>query len=66
MSIMVISPSLPFTPVRSPSGDIVVFYTGTEPRMSREQALAFADQLRELAAEAPGAGMAEALRRVDR
>ncbi|MFD1933694.1 MULTISPECIES: hypothetical protein [Nonomuraea] len=65
MSIMVISPSLPFTPVRSPSGDIVVFYTGTEPRMSREQALALADQLRELATETPAAGMAQALRWAD-
>ncbi|MGW5685381.1 hypothetical protein [Nonomuraea sp. NPDC003754] len=55
---MVISPSLPFTPVRSPSGDIVVFYTGTEPRMTREQALALADQLRELATETPPTGMA--------
>ncbi|MEV4165628.1 hypothetical protein [Nonomuraea dietziae] len=49
---MAISPLLPFTPVRSPSGDIVVFYTGTEPRMTPEQALAFADQLREMAAPA--------------
>ncbi|MFE3454759.1 hypothetical protein ACFXJ8_38140 [Nonomuraea sp. NPDC059194] len=48
--------------MRSPSGDIVVFYTGTEPRMSREQALALADQLRELATEPPATGLAGALR----
>ncbi len=47
--IMVISPSLPFTATTSPSGDIVVFYVGTEPRMTPEQALAFADMLRDLA-----------------
>jgi hypothetical protein len=31
---MVISPSLPFTATTSPSGDIVVFYVGTEPRVN--------------------------------
>lgn len=50
--IMVISPSLPFTATTSPSGDIVVFYVGAEPRMTPEQALAFADMLRDLAAGA--------------
>ncbi|TDD24052.1 hypothetical protein [Nonomuraea diastatica] len=43
----------PFNAVRSPAGDIVVFYVGAEPRLTAEQALAFADQLRALAAE-PG------------
>ncbi|MFC7648925.1 hypothetical protein ACFQX6_57205 [Streptosporangium lutulentum] len=28
----------------------MIFYVGTEPRMTPEQALAFADQLRDLAA----------------
>lgn len=37
--------------MRSLSGDIVVFYVGTEPRMTREQALQFADQIRDLALE---------------
>ncbi|MER6946122.1 hypothetical protein ABT294_19025 [Nonomuraea sp. NPDC000554] len=46
---MVISPPSPFTAVRSPSGGIVVFYVGTDPRLTAEQALAFSDQLRELA-----------------
>ncbi|TDE56421.1 hypothetical protein E1295_10760 [Nonomuraea mesophila] len=41
----------PFNAVRSPAGDIVVFYVGAEPRLTAEQALAFADQLRALAAE---------------
>ncbi|NBE93031.1 hypothetical protein FE391_10055 [Nonomuraea sp. KC401] len=41
----------PFNAVRSPAGDIVVFYVGAEPRLTAEQALAFADQLRSLAAE---------------
>ncbi|MEU8379933.1 hypothetical protein [Streptosporangium sp. NPDC048865] len=50
--IMVISPSLPFAATTSPSGDIVVFYVGPEPRMTPEQALAFADVLRDLAAGA--------------
>jgi hypothetical protein len=50
--IMVISPSLPFAATTSPNGDIVVFYVGTEPRMTPEQALAFADVLRDLAAGA--------------
>jgi hypothetical protein len=46
---------IPFNAVRSPAGDIVVFYVGAEPRLTSEQALAFADQLRALAAEAvPG------------
>lgn len=49
-SIMVISPTLPFTATTSLNGDIVVFYVGPEPRMTAEQALAFADQLRDLAA----------------
>ncbi|GAA2412497.1 hypothetical protein [Nonomuraea africana] len=61
MLTMAISPLLPFTPVRSPSGDIVVFYTGTEPRMTPEQALAFADQLREMAAPSAGLVTAAAL-----
>ncbi|MEW9549592.1 hypothetical protein [Nonomuraea sp. NPDC050783] len=43
---------IPFTAVRSPHGDIVVFYVGSEPRMTPDQALAFADQLRALAADA--------------
>jgi hypothetical protein len=48
---------IPFNAVRSPAGDIVVFYVGAEPRLTSEQALAFADQLRALAAEAvPGRG----------
>ncbi|MEV4093241.1 hypothetical protein [Streptosporangium saharense] len=46
---MVISPTLPFTATTSLNGDIVVFYVGPEPRMTAEQALAFADQLRDLA-----------------
>ncbi|WP_285777283.1 hypothetical protein [Microtetraspora sp. NBRC 13810] len=50
---MVITPSLPFAATRSPLGDIMVFYIGAEPRLTREQALAFADQLRDLAAETP-------------
>lgn len=58
---MVISPSLPFTATTSPNGDIVIFYVGTEPRMSPEQALAFADQLRDLAIGRPRAGLSEAL-----
>ncbi|MEV0588569.1 hypothetical protein [Nonomuraea sp. NPDC050310] len=37
--------------MRSPAGSIVVFYTGAEPRLTREQALAFADQLRDLATQ---------------
>jgi hypothetical protein len=45
----------------SPSGDIVVFYVGTEPRMTPEQALAFADQLRDLAAGTPRLGLTEEL-----
>ncbi|MBB2911066.1 hypothetical protein FHS43_002331 [Streptosporangium becharense] len=49
---MTISSSLPFIATTSPSGDIVVFYVGTEPRMTPEQALAFADQLRDLATQA--------------
>ncbi|GAA3426798.1 hypothetical protein ACWDTT_29800 [Streptosporangium sandarakinum] len=48
---MVISPSLPFAATTSPNGDIVVFYVGPEPRMTPEQALAFADRLRDMAAE---------------
>ncbi|MFD0890613.1 hypothetical protein ACFQ08_39225 [Streptosporangium algeriense] len=48
---MVISPTLPFTATTSLNGDIVVFYVGPEPRMTAEQALAFADLLRDLAAE---------------
>lgn len=47
--IMVISPSAPFSAVRSPAGDIMVFYVGAEPRLTRAQALAFADELRALA-----------------
>ncbi|MEU0483839.1 hypothetical protein ABZ260_32210 [Streptosporangium sp. NPDC006013] len=56
---MVIHQSLPFTATTSPSGDIVVFYVGTEPRMTPEQALAFADQLRDLAAGASRPGRRE-------
>ncbi|GAA2858406.1 hypothetical protein GCM10010517_16850 [Streptosporangium fragile] len=56
--IMTVSPSLPFIAMTSPSGDIVVFYVGTEPRMTPEQALAFADQLRDLATEAQLRGLA--------
>jgi hypothetical protein len=37
--------------MRAPLGDIVVFYLGPEPRLTPEQALAFADQLRALAAD---------------
>ncbi|WP_162795409.1 hypothetical protein [Nonomuraea lactucae] len=55
---MVISAPLPFTAMRSPLGDIVVFYVGTEPRLTAEQALAFADQLRELAGDPMAAAMA--------
>lgn len=51
--IMVISPPLPFAATMSPNGDIVVFYIGPEPRMTAEQALAFADQLRDMATESP-------------
>ncbi|MFG3436847.1 MULTISPECIES: hypothetical protein [Nonomuraea] len=61
MTIMVISPSLPFTAIRSPLGEIVVFYVGPEPRLTPEQAVAFADQLRELATETPRAAMDDAL-----
>ncbi|MGN9841702.1 hypothetical protein ACTMTI_26610 [Nonomuraea sp. H19] len=43
---------IPFNAMRSPAGDIVVFYVGVEPRLTSEQAIAFADQLRALAAEA--------------
>ncbi|MEV7007755.1 hypothetical protein [Streptosporangium sp. NPDC051022] len=50
--IMVISPPLPFAATTSPNGDIVVFYLGPEPRMTSEQALVFAAQLRDMAAEA--------------
>ncbi|MEV8638603.1 hypothetical protein AB0395_43800 [Streptosporangium sp. NPDC051023] len=50
---MVISPPLPFAATMSPNGDIVVFYIGPEPRMTAEQALAFADQLRDMATESP-------------
>lgn len=46
---MTISPALPFAATTSPSGDVVVFYVGTEPRMSPDQAVAFADQLYALA-----------------
>ncbi|HEX4815197.1 MAG TPA: hypothetical protein VFV66_20840 [Nonomuraea sp.] len=50
---------IPFNAVRSPAGDIVVFYVGAEPRLTAEQALAFADQLRTLASAAPaGSGPA--------
>jgi hypothetical protein len=42
---------IPFNAVRSLSGDIVVYYVGAEPRLTAEQALAFADQLRTLATE---------------
>ncbi|WP_326643285.1 hypothetical protein OG884_06870 [Streptosporangium sp. NBC_01755] len=56
---MVIHQSLPFTATTSPSGDIVIFYVGTEPRMTPEQALAFADQLRDLAAGASRSGRRE-------
>ncbi|WP_433254496.1 hypothetical protein ACQPYK_12875 [Streptosporangium sp. CA-135522] len=48
---MVISPPLPFAATMSQNGDIVVFYRGPEPRMTSEQALLFADQLRDMAAE---------------
>ncbi|MFG1615632.1 hypothetical protein ACGFI3_22960 [Nonomuraea wenchangensis] len=41
---------IPFNAVRTPGGDIVVFYVGSEPRLTPDQALAFADQLRALAA----------------
>jgi hypothetical protein len=58
---MVILPSLPFTAMASPNGDIVVFYVGTEPRMTPEQALAFADQLRDLATGTPRLGLTEEL-----
>lgn len=51
---MVNFPSLPFAATTSPNGDIVVFYVGTEPRMTPEQALAFADRLRDLASGAAG------------
>jgi hypothetical protein len=57
---MVILPPLPFTATTSPSGDIVVFYVGTEPRMTPEQALAFADQLRDLATGTPRLSLTEA------
>lgn len=50
--------------MRSPLGDILVFYTGIEPRLSREQALAFADQLRELATESPRVDLTETLTRL--
>ncbi|GAA1743618.1 hypothetical protein AB0K40_00550 [Nonomuraea bangladeshensis] len=40
---------IPFNAVRTPGGDIVVFYVGSEPRLTPDQALAFADQLRALA-----------------
>jgi|GEM_PF-4997854 len=56
---MVITPSLPFTATTSPSGDIVVFYVGVEPRMTPEQALAFADRLRDLATVASRPGREE-------
>ncbi len=52
-NIMVTTGSLPFTATMSLNGDIVVFYVGPEPRMTSEQALAFADQLRDMASEAP-------------
>jgi hypothetical protein len=42
---------IPFNAVRTPAGDIVVFYVGAEPRLTAEQALAFADQLRTLATD---------------
>jgi xanthosine utilization system XapX-like protein len=42
---------IPFNAVRSPAGDIVVFYVGAEPRLTSEQALDFAEQLRALATE---------------
>ncbi|NUW30749.1 hypothetical protein HTZ77_04835 [Nonomuraea sp. SMC257] len=61
---MVISPPSPFTAVRSPLGDIVVFYLGTEPRLTPEQALAFADQLRDLAAESLRVDLTESLTNV--
>jgi hypothetical protein len=57
---MVILPPLPFTATTSPNGDIVVFYVGPEPRMTPEQALAFADQLRDLVAGTPRLGLIEA------
>ncbi|MCK2217672.1 hypothetical protein MF672_028335 [Actinomadura sp. ATCC 31491] len=49
---------IPFSAVRSQGGDIVVFYVGSEPRMTPEQALAFADQLRALAGADPAAALA--------
>jgi hypothetical protein len=44
----------PFAATRSPQGDIVVFYLGPEPRMTSEQAVAFADQLLTLVDEGAG------------
>ncbi|MER5420355.1 hypothetical protein [Streptosporangium roseum] len=46
---MTTSPTLPFTATTSLRGDVVIYYVGTEPRMSPDQAVAFADQLYALA-----------------
>ncbi|MFF5213036.1 hypothetical protein [Streptosporangium sp. NPDC000396] len=61
MFTTVTTPSLPFAATVSQSGDIVVFYLGPEPRMTPEQALVFADQLRELAAETARVDVSHAL-----
>ncbi|MEV0631092.1 hypothetical protein [Nonomuraea wenchangensis] len=52
---------IPFNAVRTPGGDIVVFYVGSEPRLTPDQALAFADQLRALAAPQQAPAMAAAV-----
>ncbi|QYC43755.1 hypothetical protein Nocox_30865 [Nonomuraea coxensis DSM 45129] len=54
---------IPFNAMLSPGGDIVVFYVGSEPRMTPDQALAFADQLRALAGagEQPAPALAAAV-----
>ncbi len=57
--IMTTSHTLPFAAMTSRNGDVVIFYVGTEPRMSPDQAVEFADQLYALAGRSTASRHAE-------
>lgn len=50
---MIASPPTPFHATPCPDGHIMVWFIGTVPRLTKEQAVEFANQLLHLAGHAP-------------